>query len=91
MQGALVPVQPNTKYEYWPSSGWIPQAVMRTALHSGSPELMTAEQIKEMTVSDHQCLWQVCDSVTCAFVTLHACGVCNSFLLHVPDSVSCKA
>lgn len=57
-EGALVPVQPNTNYEYWPSSGWIPQAVMRTTLHSGSPELMTAEQIKEMTVSDHQCLWR---------------------------------
>ena len=58
-QGTVLRVHPDVKYKYWPSSGWIPQAVMKASLQSGSPELMTAEQVKNMTVADHQCLWRV--------------------------------
>lgn len=51
--------------QYWPESGWIPQAVLRSTLHSdnvidcSSPWLMTAEEVKAMSVSDHQDLWRL--------------------------------
>ena len=32
---------------------------MKTTLHTGSPELITAEQVKAMNVADHQHLWRV--------------------------------
>ena len=63
-QADTLHVQPGHNYEYWPSSGWIPQAILKSTLHLGSsssmgaPELMTAEQVKAMSVSDHQMLWR---------------------------------
>lgn len=32
---------------------------MTNTLQAGSPQLMTAEQVKSMTIGDHQCLWRV--------------------------------
>lgn len=32
---------------------------MTNTLHAGSPQLMTAEQVKAMTIGDHRCLWRV--------------------------------
>ena len=65
LQAERMHIQTDHNYEYWPSSGWIPQAVLKSTLHlgdlgcSGTPELMTAEQVKAMTVSDHQHLWRM--------------------------------
>ena len=51
--------QAGVSYAYWPSSGYIPQAVMQNTLQTDSPELMTAEQVKAMSLGDHQHLWRV--------------------------------
>lgn len=70
-------------HEYWPSSGWIPQAVMRISLHPGPIQLITAEQVKAMSVTDHQQLWKVADSSHCTqsrmYWAHHPCSdtVCN--------------
>lgn len=58
-EAAAAQVHTGLNFEYWPSSGWIPQAVMKTTLHTGSPELITAEQVKAMNVADHQHLWRL--------------------------------
>ncbi len=52
-------------YQYWPESGWIPYAVLKNTLHLSNlsdcspPQLMTAEQVKAMTVADHQNDWRM--------------------------------
>ncbi|DBA93376.1 TPA: hypothetical protein ACH3X2_003648 [Trebouxia sp. C0005] len=51
--------QAGVSYAYWPSSGYIPQAVMQNTLQTDSPELMTAEQVKAMSLGDHQHLWRM--------------------------------
>ncbi|KAL0033950.1 hypothetical protein WJX77_012326 [Trebouxia sp. C0004] len=51
--------QAGVNYEYGPSSGWIPQAVMKNTLQIDSPELMNAEQVKAMSIGDHQHLWRM--------------------------------
>ena len=58
MQSAPQP-DAGVKYEYWPSSGWIPKTVMQNTLQTDSPELMTAQQVKAMSIGDHQHLWRV--------------------------------
>lgn len=58
-------IQLGHNYQYWPESGWIPEAVLRSTLHldnkgdCSSPRLMTAEQVKAMSVSDHQDHWRL--------------------------------
>lgn len=49
----------GVNYEYWPSSGRIPKAVMQNTLQTDSPELMTAQQVKAMSIGDHQHLWRM--------------------------------
>ena len=52
-------------YQYWPESGWIPHAVLKRTLHLSNlgdcspPQLMTAEQVKAMSVADHQNDWRM--------------------------------
>jgi len=64
--------QAGVNYEYWPSSGWIPQAVMQNTLQTDSPELMTAEQVKAMSIGDHQHLWRVSRPAS-HHVGMHCC------------------
>lgn len=51
-------------HQYWPSAGWVPQALMTLSSHSGPTQLITAEQVKEMSVEDHQQIWKVLGCAT---------------------------
>lgn len=65
LQAETSHIQHGHTYQYWPESGWIPQAVLRSTLHldnlgdCSSPQLMTAEQVKAMSISDHQDHWRM--------------------------------
>lgn len=65
LQARVRHIQLGHNYQYWPESGWIPEAVLRSTLHldnmgdCSSPRLMTAEQVKVMSVSDHQDHWRL--------------------------------
>ena len=66
LQAEALHIQHGHTYQYWPESGWIPQAVLRSTLHLDNlgdscslPQLMTAEQVKAMSVSDHQDHWRM--------------------------------
>lgn len=65
LQAEGVRVRAGSNYQYWPESGWIPHAVLKSTLHLSNlgdcspPQLMTAEQVKAMSVADHQNDWRM--------------------------------
>lgn len=65
LQAEGLHIQAGPNYQYWPESGWIPYAVLKNTLHlsnlsdCSAPQLMTAEQVKGMTVADHQDDWRL--------------------------------